>query len=483
MSSDTTNAADPFALDSLDEETELRALANALQFAEGFKLIFVRCNQPQQRKRLMESLHEKLPQLKAQEIHFSEPVTHLLDSLRENIKEPSPDAVFVSGLEYSLPTAADADKTSFIANLNASRNSFPQILSCPVVLWVPEYVLTAIVRGAPDFFSIRSGIYFFAAAPAETADSAHTLTAGSEWAVWSLSLTEKQERITAIESLLADYEALPANQRDSRLEMRLHSRLGNLLLVQGVLSSAQQHFEKTLQLAGELSNLEWKGYALNVLGNVYFLQGHIEEAKAACQGGLEIDRELGQRGNEAQALSNMGIIYSAQGQYKKAEESYKQSLQISQESGDREREAHALMGLGDVYFNQGELEEAEHTSQETMGIAREIRNYVIESYSLNRLGSIFFQQGRLEEASNMFQQSMEISRKIGHHAGEGGTLHNLALLRKSEGKVSEALEFARQSVTVWERTEGSESLEQARQLVRELEQQLQEQSNLVSTKK
>src|SRR5205823_625443 len=125
-------------------------------------------------------------------------------------------------LEYSLPIAADAEKTEFIANLNAARNSFPQIIPCALVLFVPEYVLAAIAHGAPDFFSIRSGVYFFAATPSETADIFTSLNSEKTATIEDMPLQEKQARITAIQNLLADYEALPFNQRDISAEMRLN---------------------------------------------------------------------------------------------------------------------------------------------------------------------------------------------------------------------------------------------------------------------
>src|SRR5947209_1163329 len=117
MSDSISTITDPFDATALDEATELRALSQALQLAEGFKLIFVRCNQPQQRQKLVAALRTGLPEFNVQEIHFKEPITHPLDELRSRIEEPAPDAVFVSGLEYSLPTAADADSASLVANL------------------------------------------------------------------------------------------------------------------------------------------------------------------------------------------------------------------------------------------------------------------------------------------------------------------------------------------------------------------------------
>ena len=81
--SDVETVIDPFAPAALDEETELRALVQALRLAQGFKLIFVRCNQPEQRQRLIAEVRRRLPEMNVQEIHLSEPVPHLLEALND----------------------------------------------------------------------------------------------------------------------------------------------------------------------------------------------------------------------------------------------------------------------------------------------------------------------------------------------------------------------------------------------------------------
>src|SRR5205814_2315753 len=103
----------------------------------------------------------------------------------------------------------------------------------PLILWVAEFVLNAIMLGAPDFFSIRSGVYYFAASPGETSELVQSLMAGQDSSLGSLTLEEKTERLNAIASLLADYESLPASKRDPAAEMRLRQRLGNLYLMLG----------------------------------------------------------------------------------------------------------------------------------------------------------------------------------------------------------------------------------------------------------
>jgi tetratricopeptide (TPR) repeat protein len=448
MSKDLSATIDPFAPTALDEETELRALARALQFSEGFKLIFVRCNQAQQRQKIIAALQTELPGFKVQEIHLTEPVTNLLDELRVRIASPSPDALFVSGLEYSLPTASDAHATPVVANLNASRNSFPGVVPCPLVLWIPEYVLNAIMLGAPDFFSIRSGVYFFASTPGDTSDLATSLTAGDEWMASSLSASEKQERIDAIKSLLADYESLPSDQRDYKTECGLHNRLGTLFSIVGLYPVAQQHYKQSLSLAKMLKDPTWEGIALVGLANIFKAQGGWTEAEQAYQQALAISREAGKHTDEAIVLNNLGYLYGAQRRLAEAEDFFQQSLSIFREAGDRSGESFVLIGLGNIYGLQKRSEEAVDCFQRGLNISREFGVRYNELYALGGLGTAYWKQGRVAEAKASYQQSIDIARTIGDAVIEGLNLYNLGDLYKQEGQLAEAENCYLQSLAI-----------------------------------
>ncbi len=511
MSDNPFAIADPFDPSVPDEETELRTLARALQFADGFSLLFVCCHQYDQRRRLVAALRKELPQFNVLELHFKTPIDHLLHELhkelRQRLTQPPPDAVFVSGLEYSLPIAAEAYATPFVANLNAARNSFGLIVPCPLVLWVPEYILTAIMRGAPDFFSVRSGVYYFASTPQETAAFAASLMAVKEWAATSLPLAEKEERIAAIENLLADYHALPDAQRDRRAEARLLTRLGNLYLTlgrwteaeethrqsltiyrelgdfvgeatvltnlgvtysdQGRWEEAKAVFRQSLGIYREIGNHVGEGQILHNLGNVYEDQGRWTEAEARYQQSLVIYWERGDRIGEGQVLNNLGIIYEDQGRRAEAEAYYQQSLTICRELGDHFSEGQVLNNLGIVYEDQGRWAEAEAYYQQSLTICRELGDRVGEGQVLNNFGVVYQSHGRWAEAEEAYQQSLAIRRKLGDRVGEGQTLTNLALLRTTQGNITGALEFGQQAVAVLETTEDKMNLEKARQLVAE----------------
>jgi hypothetical protein len=155
---------DPLDPAVLNEDQELDALAQSLRVSNGFKLFLAVCNSPLQRGRLIDRLRERLPEIKLQHLRLDMRIDQLLGELQERI-DCQADAVAVDGLELSLGDADHAARSPLVAHLNAARNSFPEALNRPLVLWLPRYGLTAVMQGAPDFGSIRSGTFFFAEPP------------------------------------------------------------------------------------------------------------------------------------------------------------------------------------------------------------------------------------------------------------------------------------------------------------------------------
>lgn len=500
---------DPFAPAAPDEEMELGALAASLRLADGFTLLMARCNQADQRQRLVTSLRERLPQLNIQEVAFQEPITHLLDELRSQIETPAPDAIFVSGLENSLPVAAKAANTPLIANLNAARNSFSRYIPCPLVLWVPEYVLTAILHGAPDFFSILSGVYFFSVTLDEIHAASRFLIALEQKTVDNLPVAEKQGRIANIERLLQDYQLLPLAQRDYDAEARLLDQLGHLYTVTGAWADAEHCYHRVLELAKQTDNAKEEATSLLNIGRLYAQQGRWNEAEECYTQSFEIRQRLNNEIGAARVLANIGSLfyvqrrldqatqtyrlslsmlepfgieavgwqsynnlgnaYIAQQQWEKASISYQQSLQIAHKLSDLHGEAIVLSNLAGVCYELQQWTEAEGYCQQALQIVRSVGDVRQEARILENLGHIHQSQGKLYEAANYFASSIAVRHKIGDAVGEGHTLHSLAILHTQKGEWEKALDFAQQAVCVLRNTEDTSECVAALQTLAEIE--------------
>ena len=448
------------------EGVELTPLVHEIQIADGFKLLFIFSIKSHSYQSFVANLRRELPQINIQAIHLEEPVTSLLDELHQQLEQPIPDAVFVSGLEHSVPRSVDTYTSPFVQNLEATHNLFPQRLPCPLVLWMPYYVLNAIRYGAPHFFHIRSRIDSVTTLPRDILEQVIALSRRADSSVENtgvLTEAQRQKRINAIQKVLADYESLPHDKRDPILEIgNLHSQLGNLLFAQGAYHTAQGHFEEALALAKDHLHREAEGIATLNLGNAYQSLAELEKAEAAYLQGLEIARELGNCVQESDNLHNLADLYRSLKKWSEAEQSCLQAFNILKELGDHQRQANILNVLGNIRLEQQRWHEAEEAYQQALTLSREAHDLPREAAELSNLGSLYLKQGRLEEAEQYLLQALKQSQDLGYYVAQAQGLHNLSLLRWMQGNIIEAMQFAHDRVAILEKTEALPELELAR---------------------
>ena len=190
----------PERTDNLAPEniSTLDRLVRSIDLAEGFALFFARCNAPALRSELMLVATQQLAALGVEivEVAFEDEPANVRERLRaalaaadKDAKTPIPvelpaplqplavaeppagytvggkRAVFVTGLEYGIPY--DQPNARILAELNLGRDAFPRDVPHPLVIWLPDYAVTAVARFAPDFWAWRSGVFEFETGEAE----------------------------------------------------------------------------------------------------------------------------------------------------------------------------------------------------------------------------------------------------------------------------------------------------------------------------
>ncbi|HSK72933.1 MAG TPA: hypothetical protein VK892_14625, partial [Pyrinomonadaceae bacterium] len=210
-----------------DDEREFSRLVRAVELSKKYYLYFVCCNHVPKQNNLIAKIKESVGGKKIKVIKFKKPITDLLTEIQKKKFSKECEAVFVQGLENSILSDDRGDENALIHNLNISRDTFKKYLSCPIFLWLPEYAIVKITRHAPDFFSVRSGTFYFSSSPEKITEQIfQTVTSG--WLeTSSLPLTEKLKKIEALENLLAEYQGLHRDRRNKQTEMRLLSELAD----------------------------------------------------------------------------------------------------------------------------------------------------------------------------------------------------------------------------------------------------------------
>jgi len=287
---DSLSPDDPLAVAS-DDASEIEALARALRRAEGFSLFFAVCDNNAVRDRAISDVKERLGDSLVRELAVREPVDNLLDLARQTDEGVSPRALFVYGMEGWLPAGDEAEKSPFVVNLNETRNQWPNALSSPLVLWVPSHVLRSIAHGAPDFCSVRSGIYAFEAT-AEERDQIRTITIEADLAaIAGLPHEEKLERVTTLEDLLKQHESLPEEKRDPQVEERLLQSCADFYYVLARYDVAEPLLRRLLEMAEASHGPDHPevGVRLNNLAQLLKTTNRLAEAEPLMRRALEID--------------------------------------------------------------------------------------------------------------------------------------------------------------------------------------------------
>ncbi len=390
--------AEELVPESVDET--LRRLAQMLDYAAPgrFVLAFAKCNLPTQRRALVDGVKVLAEPLGVTllEVELTDPVEKLLPILRERLAgsylSPPLDAtsaremqrmaamreswgkvaIFVYGLEHSLPSTDS--NPPILAHLNLSREFFRRDVPCPLVIWLPDYALTMVARGAPDFWAWRSGVYEFPPEAQTVARMARQIVYDEAGHVTgSLSAEAKRVRLHLLARLLEDYRELGDSPRER----------------------------------GTQADILWK------MGNVHNDLGEWAEARGDYEQALELARPLNDARTIAGLLHDLAVLAQATGDLAEARRLYEQSLALARELGNKQRIARTLHQLGIVAQDTAELAEARRLYDQSLELERELGNKQGIASTLHQLGQLAEEEGNLAEATRLFEESLRMLTELG----------------------------------------------------------------------
>ncbi|HYH87564.1 MAG TPA: tetratricopeptide repeat protein [Pyrinomonadaceae bacterium] len=369
------------------DDVVIRRLVRALDYAEGFWLGFAKSNTYAQRRRVVALCKDLLEPLKIRvvEIELTEPVADLLPILRERLAqerdthdEGTPpeevDAtasrpkfvIFVYGLEHSIPSKEA--HPPLLSSLNLNRELFQRQAPHPLVLWMPDYALTALARKAPDFWAWRSGLYEFTPERETTEQALKAAQGEAIYVTESLSEQAKRERLVMLKGLLDDYRELGDGSREQEARASILNEIGLMYQTLGKWAEAEQAHQESLTIFRNLKDSMNEAVALHNLGRIVYDSGKIEEARRLYDESLEINKMLGDQSGVANTLHELGRLAHTEGDLDKARRLYDQSLEINKGLSNQSVVAVTLYGIGMLAENEGDKAEAARLFREALSI-------------------------------------------------------------------------------------------------------------------
>ena len=381
----------------------LRALRRGLQLAEGFAPYIAVCNGPATIRSLIDVLQESMPGVEVETIELDE---RMEDPLARVLDLSSPDKsgpLMILGLERSCPST-DPDHP-VLHVLNLQRPEWPKRIPRPVVLWIPEYLLSLLGSEAPDFLDWRSDTLFF---PSEAAEL-HALTS----AIWVEGLDGR----------------MPEKQRRARIEELLARLRSTSSAMDPVVQSARS---------------TW----LNELGNHLLILGHVADAEKAYKAFFDIEIGLNRRRGMSVASKNLGIIAMYRHNLKEAEERFERSLSIAREIGDLPLIASTSGNLGLIAVRRKDLVRGEELILQALDFYEQHRESKGMAIACGNLALIYLRQGRLEDAEPLLLKAISLSEEVGDRMAAAGHYRILAEAFRLRGDHSQAEELIRRALTI-----------------------------------
>lgn len=493
----------PKGADFESQNLLLRRMSRALDYAEGFWLGFAKCNLPPTRIRAIRKCNQLLEPLNVRfiEVDLRERIDELLPILEERMREGLTSfndqqdetelsfeenpiqaelasdraiklALSVSGLEYSI--SSPEAHPPILSHLNLNRELFRQRVPVPILIWVPDYALTAIARQAPDFWAWRSGLYEFAPKPLRADKILEPTYDQRPAALFNLSQSEKREKLNMLKGLLADYEELGEGTHERFVQLSINIKIGNLHKDLYEKSAAKRSYLKYLDLAKELKAVDqaidallrlgllafqfrdWSqaeiyfnealdlckanqkpiatASVLNHVGKFYLKLGRLNSARDLLNESLAIWRHEKKERMVAATLGLIGRVEQKDQNFAMAKSLYVESLRISTEANYTNGIAFSLFNLGDLAIYMKDLHKSSSYLKRCLQIRRELGDDFGTAICLTGIANIEEELGDYTAAYSLHDESLNIRRKLGDLKGEAYTYHRLGRLDQISGR-------------------------------------------------
>ncbi len=419
----------------IDNEESYTDLAMALEFSDRDRvnLFIAVCDVDQTQSKIINRYTEQLIQdfytykISVDSSHLS--VTRSISELIENescFGAGNRVIVSVVGATALASTKSSSetlksDRDTFFGYLQWTRESFRDF-HFPIVLWVSKNVYSLMLSETPDFWSWRSGVFFF--------KSDVEVVVGNENIIEPSFLQYRPSKVDSIplKDLVQLIERTIERNPEDPLLISLYNRLASL-------------YVERLETGKFEDYLSEQGLAIN------YFQKAIDVSPKSSQ-------------DTATSLNNLAGLYESMGRYAEAEPLYVRSLAISEEQlgANHLNTATSLNNLAGLYGAIGRYAEAEPLYVRSLAIREEQlgANHPDTATSLNNLAGLYESMGRYAEAEPLHVRSLAIrEEQLGaNHPDTAGSLNNLAILYGSMGKYTEAEPFCARALQICEQSLG-----------------------------
>jgi adenylate cyclase len=236
-----------------------------------------------------------------------------------------------------------------------------------------------------------------------------------------------------------DFELLSETAGESKIA----AEIGDVYRLQGRFGDAHSFYEKSLQIAGQISETAVRraasADALKGAGVVASVQGDYSAARAFIEESLSIRREMSDKPGVAALLNNQAVLARFQHDLEGARKLNDESLLLLREVGDQWAVGQLLNNQACVAADQTDYRTARALLAESLSIRRQLGDRVGLALSLNTLADVLVDEGDYLAAMPLLDESMGLYRELGDNSGVAYLLDDYAAVAAFEGRSGAAL--------------------------------------------
>lgn len=227
---------------------------------------------------------------------------------------------------------------------------------------------------------------------------------------------------------------------------RSYSMLGAIEFRKGYLKKARDFHQKSLTVARQAEEPDWKGKALSNLASMLSQLGEYDSAELLLTEATRIknlDSEI-----LMTVYGRLGANLKRQQQYDRAIHYYVQSLAISREHHDSLASARTLANMGNIYMEQKDAVRALEYFHQALSLLDSGKHAMSISGITNFASDAYQTLGKYDEAEKYLNKSLKLSKNLNLPASEAYALESLGILHFNRKKVKEAISAFNQALAL-----------------------------------
>jgi putative nucleotidyltransferase with HDIG domain len=207
----------------------------------------------------------------------------------------------------------------------------------------------------------------------------------------------------------------------------------------GAMEAAREKFYRALELDG--SRAELRGRTEQNLGILATIQGAVSEALVHYQRSLEAFQSIGDDRGCAIAYHNLGMVSADRELWDEADGYFQRTLEIATAIGDVHLQGLGLLNHAEVHLARQRYDLARRNAEAALGIFDQLGARLDKADAYKVIGQAYRETGRPALAESRFRSAIEMAVNTGSILSEAEASRELAILYQQMGRNQEALRY------------------------------------------